>query len=332
MRRWVDRRLRWEARLAKLEARARSEGEHLAAHTAISVRSLTKEYNGHSALAGVSFDVAAGEVFALLGPNGAGKTTTVEILEGFRAPSAGTARVLGFDPANQPLGLRKRIGVVLQECGFPARVRVGELLDGWRAYYDRPVALDDLLELVELSDQRSTIIRQLSSGQRRRLDLAMALAGDPELVFLDEPTTGFDPEARRRCWMAIENLRRLGKTIVLTTHYLDEAARLADRVAILARGAITAMGTPRELSRQARMPTRISFQLPDAVREGVVRLPIPEASRDGDAVVVTSEDPAVTLRSLFSWTTHHGLPDLQELSVTPPSLEDAYLALVAAEA
>jgi ABC-2 type transport system ATP-binding protein len=331
MRRWVERRLRWEARLGELEAQAGSAGEQVTVNTAISVRSLAKEYNGHRALAGVSFEVAAGEVFALLGPNGAGKTTTVEILEGFRAPSAGTARVLGFDPAGQPLGLRKRIGVVLQECGFPARIRVDELLDGWRAYYDRPLPLDDLLEVVELSDQRSTIIRQLSSGQRRRLDLAMALAGDPQLVFLDEPTTGFDPEARRRCWTAVENLRRLGKTIVLTTHYLDEAARLADRVAILARGVITAMGTPLELSRQARIPARISFQLPDAVREGVVRLPIPEASREGDAVVVMSEDPAVTLRSLFSWTTHHGLADLKELSVTPPSLEEAYLALVAAE-
>ncbi len=329
MRRWVERRLSWEARLADLEARAWSADARAGSDPAISVRSLAKEYDGHSALAGVSFDVAAGEVFALLGPNGAGKTTTVEILEGFRTPSAGTARVLGFDPAGQPLGLRKRIGIVLEECGFPDRVRVDELLDAWRAYYDHPLPLEDLLEVVELSDQRSTIIRQLSSGQRRRLDLALALAGDPKLVFLDEPTTGFDPEARRRCWTAIENLRRLGKTIVLTTHYLDEAARLSDRVAILARGVITAMGTPRQLSRQARIPARISFQLPDAVRSGAFSLPIPEASREGDAVVVTSEDPVVTLRSLFRWTTHHGLPDLQELSVAPPSLEEAYLALVA---
>jgi ABC-2 type transport system ATP-binding protein len=317
--------------LANLEEAFRSGGERAASQAAISVRSLRKEYNGRVALDGVNFDVAFGEVFALLGPNGAGKTTTVEILEGFRAPSAGTARVLGFDPAGQPLGLRKRIGVVLQECGFPARIRVQELLDAWRAYYEHPLPLADLLEVVELSEQRSTVVRQLSSGQRRRLDLALALAGDPELVFLDEPTTGFDPEARRRCWTAIENLRGLGKTIVLTTHYLDEAAHLADRVAILARGVITALNTPVGLSRQAGIPARISFRLPEAVKMGAVRLPVPEARRQGESVVVTSDDPVDTLRSLLSWTTSHGLPELRELSVAPPSLEDAYLALVSAD-
>jgi ABC-2 type transport system ATP-binding protein len=298
---------------------------------AITVRSLRKKYRGHVALGRVSFEVARGEVFALLGPNGAGKTTTVEILEGFRSPTAGTVRVLGFDPAGQPLGLRRRMGVVLQECGFPAHTRVEELLGAWRAYYEHPLSLADLLELVELTPQRATIIRRLSGGQRRRLDLALALAGDPELIFLDEPTTGFDPEARHRCWRVVENLRRLGKTIVLTTHYLDEAARLADRVAILAHGAVTALGTPAELSRQARIPARIAFRLPEAVRTGAVRLPVSGAVLDGEAVVVTSEDPARTLRSQLSWTRRHGLPDLEDLSVAPPSLEDAYLALVSAE-
>jgi ABC-2 type transport system ATP-binding protein len=157
------------------------------------------------------------------------------------------------------------------------------------------------------------------------------LAGDPELVFLDEPTTGFDPEARRRCWTAIENLRGLGKTIVLTTHYLDEAAQLADRVAILARGVITALDTPAGLSRQAGIPARISFRLPEAVKVGAVRLPVPEAHRKGECVVVTSDDPVVTLRSLLSWTTSQGLPELTELSVAPPSLEDAYMALVSSD-
>jgi ABC-2 type transport system ATP-binding protein len=292
------------------------------------VRSLRKHYGERVALADVSFEVGFGEVFALLGPNGAGKTTTVEILEGFRAPTAGVVRVLGFDPAGQPLGLRQRIGVVLQECGFPAHVRVAELLDAWRGYYGHPLALADLLEIVELTAERWTIVRRLSGGQRRRLDLALALAGDPELIFLDEPTTGFDPEARHRCWRAIENLRRLGKTIVLTTHYLDEAARLAARVAILAHGQIRASGTPAELARQAGIPARISFRLPEAVRTGEVRLPIAGALEDGGAVVVASEDPPRTLRTLLSWTRRHGLPDVEDLNVAPSSLEDAYLALV----
>ena len=210
-------------------------------------------------LTGVDLEVRGGEVFSLLGPNGAGKTTTVEILEGYRDATAGFVRVLGFDPSTHPRELRERTGVVLQECGFPNHLRVGELLDGWRAYYPTPRPLDELLDVVELRDERATLVRRLSGGQRRRLDFALALAGDPDLIFLDEPTTGFDPEARRRCWAAIENLQALGKTVLLTTHYLDEAERLADRVAILSGGTIRAVGTPRELAHLAKAPTRISF-------------------------------------------------------------------------
>src|SRR5579864_9819765 len=205
---------------------------------AVHVRDLRMSYVSTEVLRGVDFDVRYGEVFCLLGPNGAGKTTTLEILEGFRPPTGGTARVLGLNPAAQAAQLRERVGIVLQECGFPRQARVAELIDIWRGYYPHPRPLAELLDVVELAEVRNTQVRKLSGGQRRRLDFALALAGDPDLMFLDEPTTGFDPEARRRCWAAIENLRRLGTTVVLTTHYLDEAEKLADRVAILQDGRV----------------------------------------------------------------------------------------------
>ncbi len=228
----------------------------------IEVEDLHMAYGDRSVLQGVDFTVASGEVFGLLGPNGAGKTTTVEILEGFRTPTRGRVRVLGFDPAAHPVELRARTGVVLQECGFPMHLKVGELLDEWRSFYPRPRPLDELLDVVELGPERDSVVRRLSGGQRRRLDFALALAGDPDLIFLDEPTTGFDPEARRRCWAAIDNLRALGKTILLTTHYLDEAERLADRVAILREGRICACGTPTELAQQAGAEPRMELVAP----------------------------------------------------------------------
>ena len=205
---------------------------------AVRVAGLRMSFGATEVLHGIDFDVRYGEVFCLLGPNGAGKTTTLEILEGFRAQTDGHVSVLGMNPAAQPARLRERAGMVLQECGFPRHSRVAELIDLWRSYYPNPRPLGDLLEVVELAEVRNTQVRKLSGGQRRRLDFALALAGDPDLVFLDEPTTGFDPEARRRCWAAIENLRRLGKTVLLTTHYLDEAEQLADRIAILRAGRI----------------------------------------------------------------------------------------------
>ncbi|MGQ0434520.1 MAG: ABC transporter ATP-binding protein [Microthrixaceae bacterium] len=228
----------------------------------IEVEGLHMAYGDRSVLQGVNFTVASGEVFGLLGPNGAGKTTTVEILEGYRTPTHGRVRVLGFDPAPHPLELRARTGVVLQECGFPMHLKVGELLDTWRSFYPHPRPLEELLDVVELGAERDSVVRRLSGGQRRRLDFALALAGDPDLIFLDEPTTGFDPEARRRCWDAIDNLRALGKTILLTTHYLDEAERLADRVAILRDGRICACGTPTELARQAGAEPRMELVAP----------------------------------------------------------------------
>ena len=272
----------------------------------IVVGGLRKDYGDRSVLRGVDLEVSAGEVFSLLGPNGAGKTTTVEILEGYREATGGFVRVLGFDPSTHPRELRARTGVVLQECGFPVHLRVGEIIDAWRAYFPAPRALDDLLDIVELREERTTLVRRLSGGQRRRLDFALALAGDPELIFLDEPTTGFDPEARRRCWSAIENLKALGKTVVLTTHYLDEAERLADRVAILSDGTIRAVGTPTELARLAQAPTVISF-----------------VGDDGERVKLRTDDATSSLRRLLA------AGEVRELTVTPPTLEDVYLELVA---
>jgi ABC-2 type transport system ATP-binding protein len=219
--------------------------------TAIEVRNLTMKYHDREVLKGVHFDVSSGDVFCLLGPNGAGKTTTNEILEGFRTRSGGDVSVLGLDPGAQPTRLRERVGIVLQECGFPRQARVAELIDCWRSYYPSPRPLGELLEVVELASEKNTLVRKLSGGQRRRLDFALALSGDPDLIFLDEPTTGYDPESRRRCWKSIENLKSLGKTIFLTTHYLDEAERLADRVAILIGGKIAVNGSVQEVTRQA---------------------------------------------------------------------------------
>jgi ABC-2 type transport system ATP-binding protein len=285
-------------------------------------------YGDRHVLANVTFQVDAGEVFCLLGPNGAGKTTTLEILEGFRQRTGGTVRVLGMDPAAQPAALRARLGIVLQECGFPRQAKVAELISMWRGYYPNPRPLDELLSVVELHSHRDTQVRKLSGGQRRRLDLALALAGDPDLVFLDEPTTGFDPESRRRCWGAIENLRALGKTIVLTTHYLDEAERLADRVAILQEGEIKVCGRVREVAKQAGVPTLISFSYPERPAHPVSPPPgLDLTVADGVATCRTA-NAAVALRELLAWSAEHSLGDLEDLAVTTPTLEDAYLRLI----
>jgi len=300
---------------------------------AIEVSTLTMSYGDREVLRGVDFEVASGEVFCLLGPNGAGKTTTVEILEGFRQRTSGHVTVLGMDPQAQPTRLRERIGIVLQECGFPRQARVKELIDCWRSYYPNPRAAGDLLNVVELEEDKNTQVRRLSGGQRRRLDLALALAGDPDLIFLDEPTTGFDPESRRRCWGAIENLRTLGKTVLLTTHYLDEAERLADRVAILRDGRIQVSGTVRHVARQAGVPTRISFTAPQRLRDGDLTVPAGlNVKVTGEQAVCLSACTAsagAALRELLAWCAENDLGDLDDLSVVTPTLEDAYLQLVA---
>ncbi len=296
---------------------------------AIEVRGLRMNYGARQVLRGVDFEVQAGEVFCLLGPNGAGKTTTVEILEGFRQRAGGSVRVLGLDPADQQARLRERIGIVLQECGFPRQARVGELVDTWRGYYPAPRPLGELLAVVELTADKGSQVRRLSGGQRRRLDFALALAGDPDLMFLDEPTTGFDPESRRRCWAAIENLRSLGKTIVLTTHYLDEAERLADRVAILQDGRVQTTGSVRQVARQAGVLTTITFTAPHALRRGTVTPPgCLDLKVAGEVAVCRTPNAAVALRELLAWAADNGLGDLDDLAVETPTLEDAYLRLV----
>jgi ABC-2 type transport system ATP-binding protein len=295
---------------------------------AIEVRDLRMNYGAVSVLRGVSFSVTVGEVFCLLGPNGAGKTTTLEILEGFRRPAGGSVRVLGLDPVAQACRVRERTGIVLQECGFPRQAKVGELIELWRGYFPRSRPLAELLSVVELESVAGRQVRHLSGGQRRRLDFALALAGDPDLVFLDEPTTGFDPEARRRLWAAVESLRGLGKTIVLTTHYLDEAERLADRIAILRDGVVSLTGTSGEVAARSGLGTRVSFRTPAAVRCGAVAPPAGvDLQVHGTEAVCHTANAAATMRTLLAWAAEHALGDLENLTVSAPSLEDAYLRL-----
>ena len=294
--------------------------------SAIVVEGLRKQYGDHEAVRGIDLEVADGQVVCLLGPNGAGKTTTVEILEGYRNRTAGTVRVLGFDPAGQPLALRQRIGIVLQECALPADLRVAELLDAYRDYYPHPRPRDELLDIVELRDEAAKPIKALSGGQQRRLDLALALTGDPDLVFLDEPTTGFDPAARRRCWAAIRNLAALDKTVLLTTHYMDEAQELADRVAVLVDGLIVADDAPHRLAGRHLAATHVSFHLPEG-RSGDDLPAVPgEIVAEGGKVVIATREPDVALYTLLAWARRRHL-DLSGLAVAPPTLEDIYLEL-----
>jgi ABC-2 type transport system ATP-binding protein len=278
---------------------------------AIEVRDLRKSYGPHEALRGVSFEVEAGEVFALLGPNGAGKTTTVEILEGYRRRDGGEARVLDEDPGRAGRAFRERIGIVLQSSAVYPTLSVGEILALFAGYYTRPRDADEIVHLVGLDEKRAARVRTLSGGQLRRLDLGLALVGDPELVFLDEPTTGFDPAARRQAWETIRALRGLGKTILLTTHYMEEAQRLADRVAILRNGRIVAGGTPQELL-GGNGAVEIRFQ------------------RDGEIVVLETDEPTRVLNELTAEALADGF-ELEGLEVRRQSLEDVYLELTADE-
>jgi ABC-2 type transport system ATP-binding protein len=274
------------------------------------VSGLRKRYGDYDAVRGIDIVVARGEVFGLLGPNGAGKTTTVEILEGYRARTSGTVSVLGHDPARRSTALRRRIGIVLQSGGIYSHITPREALRHWAAFYPHPRDVEEVLALVGLQDQADRRIRALSGGQLRRLDFALALVGDPELIFLDEPTTGFDPEARRLAWETVRSLRDLGKTIVLTTHYLDEAQALADRVAIMKEGRILAIGPPRELS------------------AGAAHYRIAYRSAAGELIERETEDPTSLLHELTEEALARG-ERLEELSVGRPSLEDVYLELTA---
>jgi ABC-2 type transport system ATP-binding protein len=278
---------------------------------AISVSGLRKSYGTHEAVRGISFEIAEGEVFGLLGPNGAGKTTTVEILEGYRKRDGGDVDVLGVDPEDAGAEWRERIGVVLQSSSLYLNLTVRESVEVFAGYYTSPRPVDEVIEVVGLADKRDARVKSLSGGQKRRLDLALGLIGDPELVFLDEPTTGFDPQARRAAWSMIRDLRSFGKTILLTTHYLDEAEQLSDRVAVLREGRIVALGSPAELA-GGRPKTEIRFR------------------RDGREVVVETESPTRTLHELTGEALAGGL-ELEGLEVRRPTLEEIYLSLTAAE-
>ena len=291
--------------------------------TVIEVRGLRKSYGAHEAVAGIDLDVRRGDVFAFLGPNGAGKTTTVEILEGFRSRSAGDVRVLGIDPADAGPAWRNRVGCVLQESAVEPGLTVRECLALYAGYYERPRDIDETIALVGLDEKVDAPGEHLSGGQRRRLDVGLALIGDPELIFLDEPTTGFDPSARRQAWSVIAGLRELGKTVFLTTHYMDEAEHLADRIAVIAGGRMVAAGTSRALGGREQMPARISFALPEGVDPE--ELPLP-ATVDGDRVAIEEAHPLSAVKTLADWALARGV-DLPDLDVRRPSLEDVYLHL-----
>ena len=288
---------------------------------AVEVRGLRKAYGPVEAVRGIDLTVRRGEIFALIGPNGAGKTTTLEVLEGYRSADAGTVLVLGEDPGRRSLAFKQRVGIVLQSTSIQPYLTVEETIDQFRGYYPHPRPLDELVEIVGLQTSRKKLVRRLSGGQQRRLDVALGLAGDPELVFLDEPTTGFDPAARRGAWEMIRGLKLLGKTVLLTTHYMDEAQSLSDRVAMIAEGRIVAEGTLDEL-RSARAETVISFQNDGADLPQIAK---GAAAEDGRLVLRTTE-PTAVLYELTRWAKERGVA-LEGLSVTPVSLEDVYLDL-----
>jgi len=294
---------------------------------AIEVRDLRRSYGEVEAVRGVSFEVSRGEVFCLLGPNGAGKTTTVEILEGYRTRTAGEARVLGIDPAHGRRELRERVGIVLQQSGVQSDLTVAELIEMYGRYYSRRRPVDELIELVELGEKRDVRARNLSGGQLRRLDLALGLVGDPDLLFLDEPTTGFDPGARRHAWSTIRSLCDLGKTVFLTTHYMDEAQHLANRVAVMNAGQIIAMGRPEELGGRDLRPAEIRFSLTSDWSLGdLPDVPCERRELEGDRVVVLTKEPVVAAQRITTWAVDHDV-DLGHFSVSQPTLEDIYLEL-----
>ena len=294
-------------------------------YPAVEVSGLVKSYSGTPAVAGVDLRIERGEIFALLGPNGAGKTTTVEILEGYRRRDAGTVRVLGLDPERERSLLKPRIGIVLQSTGIDQYLTVRETISMYAECYPRARPVDEVIDLVGLTQKAEARVSRLSGGQQRRLDVAVALAGDPELLFLDEPTTGFDPAARHDAWEVVKNLTTLGKTVLLTTHYMDEAQHLADRVGVIARGRMIAEGTPESLGKRNQLKARIRFRLPEGCE-------VPDwlaGSARSDRHFEISEDrPEELLHRLTGWALERGT-SLDGLEVSRPTLEDVYLSLTA---
>ncbi|SDO35881.1 ABC-2 type transport system ATP-binding protein [Nakamurella panacisegetis] len=290
---------------------------------AVRVRGLTKSYSGDRAVAGIDFEIRRGEIFALLGPNGAGKTTTVEILEGYRSRDGGEVTVLGYDPGTQRAALKSHIGFVLQSTGVEPYLSVRETVTMYADLYPRHRPVDEVIELVGLGEKGNERVNRLSGGQQRRLDLAIAFVGDPELLFLDEPTTGFDPSARREAWEVVKNLAALGKTVVLTTHFMDEAQYLADQVVILAKGRIVADGAPASLGARDRAMARVRFRLPPGIAapEGLGGEPGPDGFTEIDV-----DDAVVEVHDLLHWAVDQKV-GLEGFEVRRPSLEDVYLRL-----
>lgn len=290
----------------------------------ISVENLVKTYGDVQAVRSIDLNVDAGEVFALLGPNGAGKSTTVEILEGHRTKTSGLVSVLGFDPTARDRDYRERIGIVLQETAIEEQLTVKEAIDIYGSMYPKRRPTSELIEIVGLGEKSDARIKTLSGGQRRRLELALGIVGDPDLIFLDEPTTGFDPSARRQAWSIVENLTSLGKTVLLTTHYMDEAQFLANRVAVIAKGLIVAEGTPESLGDRQTAKTVISFVVVGGSLDG---LPVPDARiGENGRVEIRSAEPTRDLYAVTGWAIERNA-DLTDLSVARPSLEDVYLEL-----
>ncbi|HYN68545.1 MAG TPA: ABC transporter ATP-binding protein [Ornithinibacter sp.] len=294
---------------------------------AIEVTGLRKLYGGVAAVDGLDLTVGEGEVVALLGPNGAGKTTTVETLEGYRARDAGTVSVLGHDPQVGGRAFRERIGIVLQEAGFEESFTPRELIRLHAGYYPHPRSVAEVITLTGLDEKADARVRGLSGGQKRRLDLALGIVGDPELLFLDEPTTGFDPSARRRAWELVQGLRDLGATILLTTHYLDEAEHLADRVVVIDHGRVVAEGSPEQLAAAAGATTVISFRMPAGLDHADLPALGLERRIAGSVVEVRTETPTADVAALASWAVARGA-ELEALTLARPSLEDVYLDLV----
>ena len=296
---------------------------------AVEVRGLRKSYGRLEAVKGIDLTIERGEVFALVGPNGAGKTTTVEILEGFRRRTAGDVKVLGHDPDKADRDLRARVGIVLQSTGVDPYLKVRETVQLYAGYYPRPRSVDEVIDVVGLSDKRDTKVLRLSGGQQRRLDVAIALAGDPELLFLDEPTSGFDPGARRNAWDIVRNLTDLGKTVFLTTHYMDEAENLANRVAVISSGEIVAEGPPGSLGGRQLPETVIRFRLLGNAGELPTRIGL--TMEGNGSVEVRTKEPVRVLHELTGWALDRGV-DVLDLRVTKPTLEDVYLELTGGEA